>query len=114
MTVKLESTIKRYIGLSTDDKPTPGEYSDAAARVLTAEDVPPGSTFKDDRGRISTWNGSDWHEPSAAADTVTAIVEAIGELRLEVAQLRIGMIDREQCSEVRTEDALAAIAAGSL
>ena len=44
MAVYLETTIKRYIGLESDDKP--GELSDGAA-------IPPGSTFyESDTGKI--------------------------------------------------------------
>lgn len=113
MAVKLESTIRRYIGLATDGLPTPGEYSEAAGRVLTVEDVPPGSTFKDNHGRISTWDGSGWRLLDMTADNAD-IVQALAELRLEVAQLRIGLIETGRCSEVSALDAQAAIAAGSL
>ena len=114
MAVKLESTIHRWTGRSDDARPTPGEYFAPADRILTAGDVPPGSTFKDDRGRIYTWDGVDWHMAEAAQDTVRALVVAIGDLRLEVAQLRLGLIEKDGCSEVSVEDALAVIAAGSL
>ena len=112
MTVRLEGTIHRWAGLSTDDKPTPG-YADAAGTVLTARDVPPGSTFKDEKGRIWAFDGATWNLPEVA-DAVSPLVEAIGLLRQEVAQLRLGLIEAEMCSDVSADDALAVITAGHL
>lgn len=61
MTVRLEATIKRYIGLSTDIKPYPGliRLEDG---VETAEsDIPPGSSFlATDTNEVWHWNGLEW------------------------------------------------------
>lgn len=60
MTVRLETTIKRYIGLSTDEKPTPGQpFGEKDA--LTSADVPAGSTFlATDSNEIWHWDGREW------------------------------------------------------
>ena len=108
MSYILETTIRRWIGLSTDDKPTPG-YVDQDGVLLTTRDVPAGSTFKDERGYISTFNGTTWNTP--VKDTDQPIVDAITMLTAEVAKLRLGMIDVGTASEASAEDALAVIAA---
>ena len=65
MAVRLETTIKRWIGTASDSKPTPGgtlfdPITNTSTPVLAA-DVPPGSSFLEtDTGRIYRWTGSDW------------------------------------------------------
>ena len=58
MAVRLESTIKRYIGLSTDRKP----YT---FPLETGEEKPPeGSSFLEaDTGDVFRWNQDTWHGP---------------------------------------------------
>lgn len=64
MPVRLESTIRRYVGLSTDRKPFVGVNLPDGAGVsatLTALDLPPGSSFLEtDTGAIWRWNGMTW------------------------------------------------------
>jgi hypothetical protein len=53
MAVRLETTIKRFIGLSTDDKPI-------------ETDMPAGSSFlESDTGDIYRWDGESWKCGSA-------------------------------------------------
>lgn len=59
MTVRLETKINRYIGLSTDTKPYPG--LSMGGRELTAADVPVGSSFLEaDTNEVWHWNGREW------------------------------------------------------
>lgn|SRR3990167_2171653 len=97
MAYKLEARIHRWIGLSTDTKPTPGSVGQEGGAVLTAADVPAGSTFKDEFGYVSTFNGTEWSTP---APETNPIVDAITLLTAEVARLRLGMIDMGTASDV--------------
>lgn len=59
MAVRLESTIKRYIGNSTDPKPTFGVVIDGVE--ITSADLPVGSSFMEaDTGHIYRWSGTQW------------------------------------------------------
>lgn len=59
MAVKLEGPIRRYLGTSADTKPTIGAQADGL--VITAADLPAGSSFlESDTGLIYRWDGSDW------------------------------------------------------
>jgi len=67
MAVRLEGTIRRYLGLSTDTKPKVGEQFDGAE--VTARELPAGSSFLEtDTGRILRWDGEAWTYPSAGAE----------------------------------------------
>lgn len=60
MAVRLEGSIKRWIGLSTDTKPEPGQFSPDGEELTSAE-LPAGSSFlESDTGLIYRWNGHDW------------------------------------------------------
>lgn len=70
MAYKLEGQLHRYIGLSTDEKPT------------TSVAAPVGSTFfESDTGRMYRWNGSDWDFPKGVSQTDSLLVELIFEVR---------------------------------
>lgn len=59
MSVRLEGTIKRFIGLSTDDKPSVGVQLDGT--TVEARDLPAGSSFlEEDTGRIARFDGTRW------------------------------------------------------
>ena len=59
MTVRLEASIKRYIGDSTDKKPTPGMTIGGVE--LKVSDLPAGSSFLEaNTGRIFRWTGAEW------------------------------------------------------
>lgn len=76
MTVKLEGSIRRYIGLSTDEKPSVGAQLDG--RTVTAGDLPAGSSFLEtDTGRIARWDGTTWTLPALAGEEVTQLLSLI-------------------------------------
>ena len=59
MTVRRETKVNRYIGVSGDRKPEPGHTVDG--EVLTVDDVPTGSTFLAvDTNELWHWNGWEW------------------------------------------------------
>lgn len=69
MAVKLEHSVRRYLGLSTDTKPTVGTYLDGVE--IEARHLSPGSSFLEtDTGRIYRWNGEEWTHPSTATSAV--------------------------------------------
>jgi hypothetical protein len=85
--VRLESTIKRFVGRSSDDKPRPGQEG-ADGITPAVADVPPGSTFLDlDTGGLYRWDGTDWILPSVEDATVALL----GELLQEMRAVRVGI-----------------------
>ena len=61
MTVRLESRVHRYIGLSTDAKPQPGQIDLDTQSETLENDIPVGSSFlEEDTARIYRWDGNDW------------------------------------------------------
>lgn len=69
MTVKLEGSISRYIGLATDTKPV-GDFANG-------EIVPVGSSFLEtDTGKIYRWNGLHWNF-AAPSDENAALLTVI-------------------------------------
>jgi hypothetical protein len=88
MTVRLEGSVKRFIGLSTDVKPFVGQVQDDGETLLTAQDLPAGSSFlESDTGAIARWDGADWRAPSAEDATVLILQE----LLLETKAVRTGL-----------------------
>lgn len=74
MAIKLEGTIKRYIGLSTDIKPQSGEPFAGGA---VAETIPQGSSFLEaDTGRIYRWLGTSW-ELNIPIDDQLVVLQAV-------------------------------------
>src|SRR5262245_19397262 len=64
MAVKLEGSIKRWIGISSDTKPFIGTNPDGT--TLNASDIPPGSSFlESDTGIVYRWTGTAWVSPQA-------------------------------------------------
>ena len=108
--VRLEQQTKRFIGKSTDAKPTVGSYFNNV--LLTATDLPAGSTFleedvflADGSQRISRWNGEAWTYPMRSDVSQPALAGAIEALRLEIVALRLGMIEAGTCNLVSSDDA---------
>lgn len=104
MAVKLESTIKRFIGKSTDQKPVVGRYFGDV--LIQAKDLPPGSTFleedfflADGSQRIARWNGEAWTYPLAPA-TQAISGATLEKLLKEITLLRLGMIEAGTCEDV--------------
>ncbi len=94
MTVRLETKINRYVGLSSDPKPTPGEYSLDISRALTAEDVPVGSTFLEaDTEEIWHWTGWEWRlEDTREVRELKASNSLLSELIVEFRTLRHALV----------------------
>ena len=75
MTVRLEGTIKRWVGLSSDVKPALGLQADGS--TITSADLPAGSSFMEsDTGRIYRWDGASW-TVSLPVDEQLYVLEAI-------------------------------------
>jgi hypothetical protein len=103
VTIRLETSIKRYIGLSTDQKPRPGVQGPDGTTFINA-DMPPGTTLLEaDTGRLWRWTGTDWIL-GAPDDATARLVAAVEALHQEVAALRSGMIAAETCLYVEPED----------
>ena len=88
MAVKLEGTIKRFIGLSTDTKPSVGLNLDGL--TLTALDLPPGSSFLEtDTGRIWRYNSLEWviHVPeNEQAEYLQAILFELASIKEAIVE----------------------------
>ena len=77
MAVRLEATIKRFIGLSTDQKP-----QDA---------IPAGSSFlESDTGIVHRFDGRSWM-PSFTEEKYTIYFEAMIELLTDVREILINL-----------------------
>ena len=90
MAVRLEGSIKRWIGDSTDIKPAPGQTQfDPVLNMstpLVALDVPAGSSFLEtDTGLIWRWNGEQWASAPGEESGLLYVAQA---LLVEVTQLR--------------------------
>ena len=85
MAVRLEGSVHRWIGLSTDEKPNLGMQVDGS--TITGADLPAGSSFLEtDTGRIYRWDGAfSWQLALPAPDEQLYVLEAI---LLELSQLR--------------------------
>ena len=82
MTVKLEGSISRYIGLSTDTKPV-GDFANG-------EIVPVGSSFLEtDTGRIYRWNGAHWNFAEPTDETTALLTVIYLELRAVRATIEL-------------------------
>lgn len=90
MTVTLETKIHRYVGLSSDVKPTPGQLSPDSSRVLTAADVPVGSAFLEaDTEEVWHWTGREWRlEDTREVRALKVNNSLLGEVVLELRILR--------------------------
>lgn len=76
MAVRLEGTTRRYIGLSTDEKPVPGYQLDGSR--IAGQDLPAGSSFLErDTGRILRWDGESWTYPQPTDETQTEILQLL-------------------------------------
>lgn len=88
MSVRLESSTKRYIGMSTDMKPKKGVYVDG----VTCDTIPVGSSFmEEDTGKKFLFDGADWVHPSMDAggtSTVNVSNELLVAMLFELRQLK--------------------------
>ena len=86
MAVKLEGSIKRYIGLSSDPKPFLGFQQDGT--TTTDYDLPPGSSFlESDTGYLYRWTGTAWSRPGGE-DSHLALLELIYAELHELRELK--------------------------
>ena len=70
--VRLEGTIKRYIGASTDEKPT--------------EEIPPGSSFLEtNTGAVWRFDGRVWIV-APSGEAVSALLEVVISLLVDVRE----------------------------
>ena len=86
MAVRLETTIRRYIGASTDEKPI---YEDAVSR----DPVPNGSSFlEEDTGQLYRLNWPVWNKINP--DDTSEVIGQLREVnrRLETFSASLGII----------------------
>lgn len=90
--VRMESSIKRYIGHSSEQKPRPGALLEDGT-VITFEDLKVGSSFlEEDTGFISRWTGIVWSEPVVeAAEELEVLNQILAEMRAAREEARIGL-----------------------
>ena len=111
--MKLVAHVKRFIGLSSDVKPTTGYQLDGSDQTLSNVDLPAGSTsLETDTGDLPRWDGEKWRVVPEGGSAQTAIAEALNEvlielrqLRIDFALLRLGMMSTGACKEVSRDDA---------
>ena len=88
MAVKLEGTIKRWIGLSTDIKPKVGLTVEGL--TITANDLPVGSSFlEEDTGRIWRYNSVEWVVPvpsNEQAEYLQAILFELANIKETIVE----------------------------
>lgn len=91
MAVRLEGSIRRYIGLSTDRKPAVGiNYDGLDSLTVTDLDLPAGSSFLEtDTGRIYRWSGTDWTHSEPANEQA----EYMQAILFELASIREAIIE---------------------
>lgn len=91
--VRLETTIKRYIGLSTEAKPRPGITLDDGTEI-SDKDLPAGSSFfEEDTGLVSRWTGIVWTEgfPEPRNEELQVQLAILAEIRAVREETRIGL-----------------------
>lgn len=110
MAITLETSIKRFIGASTDAKPHVGD-ANADGSLVTSRDLPVGSTlYLKDLGIIERWDGDQWSRDPAStvAAALTGLAEELQRLHILIVSLRLGMIDAGTCNEVFDQDLVSA------
>ena len=91
--MRLETSIKRYIGDSSERKPRPGELQDDGTTLL-ATDLPSGSSFfEEDTGFVSRWTGYVWTTvpPERPTEEVTILKEIRDLMRAAREEGRTGL-----------------------
>lgn len=89
----LESATKRYIGLSTDEKPPVASFDEYGAYVET-QAVPPGSSFLEtDTWRIARYDGERWQYDAVDSDVTERLDSVIALLRAQNDLLE-ALVDR--------------------
>ena len=81
--MRLVGTINRWTGLSTETKPFVGMRDSATGAVITAADLPVGSTFyEEDRGWEYTYTGGQTWELSPDSGRTVLVIAKLDELRM--------------------------------
>lgn len=94
--VRLAGTIHQYTGFSWETKPYVGQRRLEDDYVLTAADLPIGSTFlTEDGGGQFVYNGETW-EPDVTTALSDRIVAALGPLisLLEESRKQTGLLEQ--------------------
>lgn len=90
MAIRLETSIRRFIGLSADEKPVPGGRRLEDDHLYTAADIPAGSTLLEtDRGWLWHFNGEAW----VRAVPDTSLEAWASAILAELASIREAIID---------------------
>ena len=90
MAVRLEGSIKRFIGESRDEKPIPGQtiFDPVRNTSLLIADIPAGSSFLEtDTGIIWRWTGYKWSSAPADESDQVYVLEAILVQLTELRQM---------------------------
>ena len=104
MAIKLEGTIRRFIGASTDAKPKPGSFFDG--RTLEAADVTAGSSFLEtDTGRIYRWDGESWAYPTSGGTSIDSPPTADGMMIALLTEIRDELRRGNELTEAFYHDA---------
>lgn len=91
--MRLEATIKRYIGDSSERPPMPGDLLDDGT-AITPGDLPAGSSFfLEDTGLIRRWTGQVWTEgfPEPRNEELQVQLAILAELRAVREEARTGL-----------------------
>lgn len=96
MATRLEGSIQRWLGLSSDTKPGTGSQPDGSTIALV--DIPVGSSFlESDTGTIYRWTGTAWVAPAPdqrVIDLLSRILEeAYRERRIQEIALDVSSDD---------------------
>lgn len=78
--VRLEGTIRRFIGRSTDRKPRPGVQQPDLGTISHDELLPGSSFLESDTARVYRWSGSEW----IADETEDAHAALLGAILTEL------------------------------
>lgn len=113
MAYRLEGTIRRYIGTSSDRKPTPGDLDPlGSGRTLDATDVPYGSSFlESDTGAVWRWDGHRWGKGGVTAEALLEELIVIAReqtdllVRIHNGMALAGMIEAEPLEALADSEA---------
>lgn len=94
---RLEGTIQRWIGLSTEQKPGPSvaAHTDSTGKLVAFRAaVPPGSSFLEtDTGRIARYDGDQWVY-QVPEEEVALKLEALIELQRQTNETLLLMLSK--------------------
>ena len=91
MAVRRETSVKRWMGLSGDAKPSPGAVDpyDAGGNNYT---IPAGSLYEEsDTGVEWRWNGEAWRRYEPRDKQAEILEQVLGELHSMNEKLEIGL-----------------------